>query len=62
MRVEPYDPSLGCLAIAQGNKWLVVCPVGEIVARYDDEYEARNDALYRNLTENYPQEDRWTGS
>jgi len=49
-RVESYDPSIGCLAIRL-NEWVVVMPDGSILARFgDNEYEARNQAQYVNLT------------
>lgn len=50
MRIEPYDPKLGCLTVREGSKTVVVCPAGKILSRHDDEYEARNEAMFRNLT------------
>lgn len=48
---DPYDPTLGCLAVGRGDRWYVVAPDGAVIADTDqDEYEARMIAQYHNLT------------
>lgn len=50
-RVESYDPSIGCLAIRFADGWAVVFPTGTILKRFgEDEYGARNYAMFLNLT------------
>lgn len=50
-RVESYDPSIGCLAIRSADGWCVVFPTGRVLRRFgEDEYAARNYAMFLNLT------------
>lgn len=59
MRVERHDPSAGCLILSKGGKWLVVAPNGKVLCVMPSEYEARNEAQYRNLTATPEELEEW---
>ena len=46
---ERYDHRMGCLAIRKGEHWYIAVPNGQGI-RCKSEEEARNDAMFLNLT------------
>ncbi len=62
MKVEPYNPTIGCLAlrIPKLSAWVVVAPNGQILSKHGiDEAGARNQAMFNNLTVTAEERDEW---
>lgn len=60
VRFEPYDASLGCVAMRHNGIWLVVEPNGRVYGAYgSDEAEARSVAMCRNLTATDEEIEAW---
>lgn len=60
MRFEPYDASIGCLAVKIDHVWMVVAPTGYVLSRHgNDEYAARNQAQFNNLTATEEELSEW---
>lgn len=64
LRVEPYYPRFGCLAMIlptlDGAPWVVVAPNGRILSKHgDDVAGARAKALWHNTTATAEEQREW---